>query len=124
MSILTRRQVVTLGQSFLSESPPDLPGPEDWWIRQEDPDSDHFSPPIGDKPADIVRYMVALQQRKYGETILDKGIGFQILSRQVKLLLREYSPDALKRAIRRCSVWSRYPFSTKMVERLIKRGWG
>lgn len=124
MSLLTRRHTSSFGNTFVSEVDTDLPGLDDWWLRQEDPDSEHFAPPIGDKPAEIVRYMVALQQQKYGQTILDKGIGFPILSRQIKRLLGEYTADAVKRAIRRCSIWSRYPFSTKMVERLMKRGWG
>lgn len=124
MSLQTRRQIETFGSSFISEAGADLPELQDWWIRRQDPDSEHFAPPIGDKPADIVRYMVALQQQKYGETILDRGIGFPILSRQIKRLLGEYTADVVKRAIRRCSVWSHYPFSTKMIERLIKRGWG
>lgn len=86
-------------------------------LAEDDPTSHLFKLPAGTSLRSIYNYFLAEQQRQYGTTLLTKQTVYTkpILQRHLKLLLKDYDIDLVKRAIKLCSLRCKYPFSVRMV---------
>jgi hypothetical protein len=81
-----------------------------------DPLSESYKAPYGDKPRDLVRYLIACQKRTYDTTICEQGtVNEGALLRSAGSLLKKYHPELIKRAIKLATIWSPYTFSFKYV---------
>lgn len=76
------------------------------------PASSRFIPPKGDKPADLVRYLIATQTAAHGHNALEK-FSYETLLRNMKLLLKKFPAEDIKREIALAPHLCRYPVSTK-----------
>jgi len=93
-------------------------GEGSFFLLRDDPLSSHFEPKIGDKPKDLVNYMLALQVRQFDKLI---DLTYPALVRNMKLLLKEYDAMMIKRAIKYASQVAEHPFSTKFVKEVIEQ---
>ncbi|HMN10765.1 MAG TPA: hypothetical protein PKD55_00405 [Bellilinea sp.] len=87
-------------------------------ILRGDPFSSHFEPVLGEDTGLIVDFMLGSQYRKYGTTI-EETLTRAILLRHASLLKEKYGAGEVERGIRMALQVSRYPFSFKLVEKLI-----
>ena len=85
----------------------------------DDPLSESFIYPREVTPKGLVRYMIAEQQKFFGQTILDE-FKQAILIRNMKLLLADWSAQDIKMAIALSARKADHPFSTKFVEDTLK----
>lgn len=88
------------------------------FLRTDSPQSPDYIPPSGDTPLQLVRWMQACQMDMYHTRT---ELSDRILVRNVKLLLKKYTPREVKRAIYLCSWKSSYPYSTKYVRRMLEQ---
>lgn len=88
------------------------------FLLRDNPLSSHFKPECGDKPKDLVNYLIALQMRQIGRII---EMDTRILSRHVKLLLKKYDVMLIKRGIKYASQTADHPYSFKYVEEMIEQ---
>lgn len=86
------------------------------FLLEANPLSFHFKPECGDKPKDLVNYMIALQVKRFGCSI---NLDTRILIRNVKLLLKKHDVMMVKRAIKYSSIVADHPYSFKFVESVI-----
>jgi hypothetical protein len=85
-------------------------------LVEDDPLSPQFNPgPLGESAGDLVRYMIACQKRRFGQTFLEKQPE-RVLVRNMKLLLEQHSAAILKRAIKLAEGRAQHPFSTKFIK--------
>jgi len=87
-------------------------------LLENDPYSDKFVLPTLKTPKDLVRYLLAEQQRVFGETILSK-IPYPALLRNFKLLMKQYSTEEIGRAIALSVRVGNNPGSTKFVKECV-----
>lgn len=88
------------------------------FIVRGNPKSCHFVAPCGDQPREIVTWMLALQTRRYGH-VVDQS--YPILINNVKRLLKKYTPDQIKRAVKYAVIVSRYPYTFKLVREILEQ---
>lgn len=84
-------------------------------VSSDNPLSDLYNPSIGDRPVDLVVFLLSEQRKVYGYTYLDK-LPYPVLVRHAKLLLKKYPPALIKRGIKLSVLWGHYPGSFKFVE--------
>jgi hypothetical protein len=85
-------------------------------VSSDNPLSDLYNPAkVGDKPTDLVTFLLAEQRKVYGYTYLDR-LPYPALVKHAKLLLKKYSPQLIKRGIALSVRWGKYPASFKFVE--------
>lgn len=88
-------------------------------LSRDDPFSPDFNPRVGNTPRDLTTYLIAVQQSAYGRSVLIY-MSYWAVQRNMKLLLKVYSPLQIKRAIR-LSVRAKYPCTTKYLKYLIRK---
>jgi hypothetical protein len=91
-------------------------------MGKDDPFSSLFDPNVGDKPADLVNYLLAGQKKFYGQTIIEEGFEYVALVSHVKNLLKKYDALEIKRGTALAVLRTDRPFSFKRVERVLKDG--
>lgn len=85
-------------------------------VSSDNPLSDLYNPAkVGDKPVDLVVFLLSEQRKVYGYTYLDK-LPYPALVRHAKLLLKKYPSSMIKRGIKLSVLWGHYPGSFKFVE--------
>lgn len=70
-------------------------------------------------PKEAVCYMLQVQQRQFGKTIVD-SLDWTVLHTNMKRLWKKYSPDDICRAIYHVSCYSNQPFSTLAIRRVLE----
>lgn len=80
------------------------------------PHSEQFDESGINKPKDLVNYLLAVQTKKFGKTILDKNFTYSMLQAHAKRLMGKYSSGELKRAVKIVVDIANHPFSFKPVE--------
>jgi hypothetical protein len=90
-------------------------------LVEDDPLSPAFKVPPGDSPKAIYLYFLATQSLQYGTTLPEKYPVYTkpIMLRHIVLLLRDFSPEQIKRGIKLASQRCRYPFSMRLVRHFI-----
>lgn len=68
-----------------------------------------------DNSKSLLRFMFACQKQAFGSTILEQ-FGYDILQRNIALLLAEYSAEDIARGIVIAAHHSDYPFSTAFIK--------
>jgi len=87
-------------------------------LLEASPLSGHFKPPELFTPKEILRFMLAMQQRAFGYTILQQ-LSYVILMRNLKLLLAEYGREDVLAGIILSIHRGKFPGSTKLVKDMI-----
>lgn len=88
------------------------------FLRTDSPQSPDYEPPSGDTPRQLVRWMQVCQMDMYRART---DLSDVILMRNMKILLKKYTPREVKRAIYLCSWKSSYPYSTKYVRVMLEQ---
>lgn len=109
-----RNKTPTLGQKK------SLPKPQTIRFTESDPLSPAFSPKVGNTPKELIKYLVAEQQRAYGKTVLEQ-FSHAILVRNFKLLLKKYTPDQIKRGIALSVRTANHPATTRYISECIEK---
>jgi hypothetical protein len=92
------------------------------FLHLTNPKSDQFAADkIGDPPNELAHYMLAVQVRRYGAEEVDARIlPLRTLISHMKLLLKEFTLEQIKRGIRHAADTSLYPFSIIYIRKTIK----
>lgn len=90
-------------------------------LTQDDPFSSTFIPSVkgrvaGNDVKSLFLYMIALQQQKYGTTILKTIYDERIHKRHIKYMLKEFSPETIQRAMKYATLRCERPFSCRWVK--------
>jgi hypothetical protein len=85
------------------------------------PLSIRFAPPVGDSPGDLFKYLVYCQSKQFGATILSVLPDQRIHERHLKILLGDYDPLTIKRAIMLSSLRCNHVYSIKIIKYYAKR---
>lgn len=118
MSLFNRHKAVSLGKAEALE-----PTVRRFILNEDDPFSSKFNSKCGNTPKDIVNFLIAVQVRKFGNSIISDGKFKPVqLQKNAKDVLKKYkcTPDTLKRAIQVAADRSPYPFTFKMVANYLK----
>lgn len=84
------------------------------------PYSDEWEPPKGTGTKFLVRYLLAEQTKAFdGKTILDQ-FNYRTLQHHMKLLLKEYDEDLIKRGIAQAAQEADHPFSIAFIKEKIE----
>lgn len=92
---------------------PVLDGPELKILLEDDPLSTQFKVPQGKTAKDLTKYLIAQQMHVYGEKT---ELTYKALERNFKLLLKDFTPEELFRAIALGARLAHRPFTTKLVK--------
>ena len=87
-------------------------------ILENDPLSEHFKVPSVKNTKDLLRLLLAEQQKAFGYTILEQ-FSYTILLRNFKLLLKKFTLEEIARGIVLSTRVSNCPGSTKIVKECI-----
>lgn len=79
------------------------------------PLSTAFSPPKGEKAKDLFKYMIVVQKKKYGTTILDYLPSQRVHLTHLKQLLKTHDALTIKRAIKYASLRCAKPYSIRWI---------
>jgi len=84
------------------------------------PLSDHYKLPPGKTAKELVNLLLASQKAVFGQTVIGRG-GFSrpALTRNMKLLMKKYSIEDIKRGIGLSVLRGQHPASTKFIEDMI-----
>ena len=89
-------------------------------LLSADPLSEHYVFPPGKTPKDLTRILLARQKAVFGRTILDaEELTLPIITRNMKLLLKKYPLEDVKRGIELSVIMGDHPASTKFIEEQI-----
>jgi len=113
--MLRRKQRPHLGNQWAGHPEVDAIHP----ILRGDPFGSHFEPKLGEKTTTLVDFMLGQQRQRYGETI-EEQLSRPILLRHCNLLKQKYGAGEVERGIRMALQVSEYPFSFKLVGKLLE----
>jgi len=73
------------------------------------------APPELNTPKECLQWMIAHQQEKFGETIL-QTFSYRIMLRNVKLLYKKYPQNKIMRALVEAQLHANHPYTTACIE--------